>query len=116
MVMRLRNRVWKAGWALLVLSGLTACASGPARTPAQEQADREIAASVAAALDADKLLYARHITVRANGGVVRLTGFVWDNSDLVEAGRVAQLVPGVRRVVNDVELERNSSDNNGVTR
>lgn len=116
MVMRLRNRVWKAGWALLVLSGLTACASGPARTPAQEQADRDIAASVAAALDADKLLYARHIMVHANSGIVRLSGFVWDDSDLHEAERVAGLVPGVTRVINDVELERNSNDNNGVTR
>jgi len=67
-------------------------------------------------LDTDKKLYARHITVRADNGVVRLTGYVWDPPDLIEAKRVAALVPGVSQVVNDLELERNGSDNSGITR
>jgi osmotically-inducible protein OsmY len=115
-VSQLKNRVPHAALAMLLLSGITACATGPAKAPAEEQADRETAARVTAALDADKLLYARHITVRADNGVVRLGGFVWSDSDLHEAERIAGLVPGVTRVIDAIELDRNSNDNNGVTR
>ena len=110
------SRAACAGFALALLCGVAACATGPAKSDAQQQADREMAAHVQAALDADKQLYARHITVRADSGVVRLTGFVWDPPDLNEAKSVAELVPGVSSVVNDLELERNGMDNSGVTR
>src|ERR1700686_3404555 len=110
------SRAACAGFPLVLLCGVAACATGPAKSDAQQQADRETAAHVQAALDADKQLYARHITVRADSGVVRLTGFVWDPPDLNEAKSVAELVPGVSRVVNDLELNRNGMDNSGVTR
>jgi hyperosmotically inducible protein len=110
------SRAACAGFALALLCGVAACATGPAKSDAQRQADREMAAHVQDALDADKQLYARHITVRADNGVVRLTGFVWDPPDLNEAKSVAELVPGVSSVVNDLELERNGMDNSGVTR
>jgi hypothetical protein len=110
------NRAVCAGFALALLGGVVGCATGPAKSAAQQQADREMAARVQAALDADKHLYARHIFVRADNGVVRLTGFVWDPPDLMEAKSVAELVPGVSSVVNDLELQRNGMDNSGVTR
>ena len=110
------NRAACAGFALALLCGVVACATGPAKSDAQQQADREMAARVQSALDADQQLYARHITVRADNGVVRLMGFVWDPPDLNEAKSVAELVPGVSSVVNDLELERNGMDNSGVTR
>lgn len=110
------NRAACAGLALAWLCGLTACATGPPKSDAQQQADRETAARVQSALDADKLLYARHITVHSDNGVVRLSGFVWDPPDLIEAKSVAELVPGVSSVVNDLELQRNGMDNSGVTR
>lgn len=105
-----------AAFALGLLCGVAACATGPAKSDAQQQADRETAVRVQAALDADKHLYARHITVHADNGVVRLSGFVWDPPDLMEAKSVAELVSGVSSVVNDLELERNGMDNSGVTR
>ena len=92
------------------------CTVAPVKSEAQRQADREVAQSVQAALNADKQLYARHIFVRADNGVVRLYGFVWETPELYEAKRVAEHVPGVSRVVNDLELERNGMDNSGVTR
>jgi BON domain len=115
-VSRVMNRVACAGAAVLVLCGVLACTTPSAKSDAQRQADRETARSVQAALDADKKLYAKHITVRADNGVVRLSGYVWDPPDLIEAKRVAALVPGVSQVVNDLELERNGSDNSGITR
>jgi osmotically-inducible protein OsmY len=113
---RVMNRVACAGSAALVLGGVLACTTPSAKSDAERQADHETARSVKAALDADKKLYARHITVRADNGVVRLSGYVWDPPDLIEAKRVAALVPGVSQVVNDLELERNGSDNSGITR
>src|ERR1700724_3994572 len=110
------SRAACAGFALALLCGVAACATGPAKSDAQQQADREMAARVQSALDADKQLYARHISVHADNGVVRLTGFVWDPPDLNEARSVAELVPGVSSVVKDLELERNGMDNSGVTR
>lgn len=109
-------RLGCAGAAAAVLCTGYGCAAGPAKSDAQRQADREIAQSVQAALNADKQLYARHIFVRADNGVVHLSGFVWETPELFEAKRVAEQVPGVARVVNDLELDRNGMDNSGVTR
>jgi osmotically-inducible protein OsmY len=110
------SRVACMAAAVLVVCAVLACTTPPVKSDAQRQSDRETAGRVQAALNADKSLYARHIIVGADNGVVRLSGYVWDPPDLVEARRVAELVPGVSQVVNDLELERNGSDNSGITR
>ena len=102
--------------AVVVLCGLAACASGPRKTDAQLQADRETAERVETALNADKALYAKHISVRADNGIVRLTGYVWNASDFETARLIAEDVPGVTGVVNDLELNRNGNDNGPVAR
>jgi osmotically-inducible protein OsmY len=108
------SRVAGTGFAVALLCGVVACATG--RTDAQRQIDGETAVRVQAALDADKQLYAKHITVRVDHGVARLSGYVWDPPDLGEAKSVAELVEGVSGVVNDLELQRNGIDNSGVSR
>jgi osmotically-inducible protein OsmY len=110
------NRIKGVGTAVAVLLGALACTTPSAKSDAQRQADRETAGHVRAALDADKHLYARHIVVHADNGVVHLSGYVWDPPDLIEARRIAGLVPGVSQVVSDLELQRNGSDNSGITR
>jgi osmotically-inducible protein OsmY len=115
-VSAIMNRAACVGFALALLGCVVACATGPAKSDAQRQADRETAERVQAALDADKHLYAKHIYVRADNGVVHLSGYVWESPDLFEAKSVAELVPGVSSVVNDLELQRNGMDNSGVTR
>lgn len=104
-----------------VVCGLTACltlaaCTGPRKSEAQAQADKATAQRVESALAADQELFSRHITVKADDGVVRLTGFVWDPPDLEEAIRIAEAVPGVARVVNSLELQRNGMDNSPVSR
>ncbi len=89
------NRVRHVALAVTILCTAVACAMGPPKTAAQRQADKETAERVQAALDDDKLLYAKHITVRADSGVVRLSGYVWDPPDLNEAQSVAERVQGV---------------------
>jgi osmotically-inducible protein OsmY len=101
---------------MLLLCGALGCATGPPKTDAQRQADKEIAVRVQNALDADDMLYAKHIIVRADNGVVRLSGYVWDPPDLDEATRIAERVDGVLRVVNDLELQRNGIDDSSVVR
>ena len=102
--------------AVTVLCAVAACASGPQKTAAQAQTDKEIAERVETALSADKALYAKHISVGADNGVVSLTGYVWDPSDFQLAMAIAEGVPGVTRVENDLELNRNGNDNAPVAR
>jgi hyperosmotically inducible periplasmic protein len=106
---------WKV-LALVFLGSVIGCSSGPRKTEAERQADKAIEDRVELALSADKTLYARHIIVRADSGMVRLSGFVWDQPDLVEAERIAESVQGVSRVVNALELQRNGVDNSNVSR
>jgi len=115
-VSRVIKRVSYAGVAVAVLCGLAACASGPPKTTSQEEADRVMAERVEAALNADKALFAKHITAHADNGVVRLTGYVWEPTDFDEANYVASNVPGVTKVVNDLELNRNGNDNGPIAR
>lgn len=99
-----------ASTAVAVLCGVAACASGPPKTDAQRQADKETAERVETALSSDKVLYAKHIFVRADNGVVRLSGYVWEPSDFQLAIAIAENVPGVTQVVSDLELNRNGNE------
>jgi osmotically-inducible protein OsmY len=110
------SRLIKSAVAVAVLCGVAACASGPPKTEAQQQADKVTAERVEAALNADRTLYAKHIFVHADNGVIQLTGFVWDQPDYNEASFIAGNVPGVTRVVNDLELQRNGNNNGPVAR
>lgn len=109
------KRVACAGLAAVLLCGVVACATGPKLTVAQRQADKEIAARVQAALDADNDLYAKHIFVRSYDGVVELYGYVWTQPDSLLAQSIAENVQGVGRVVNNLELQLNGIDNSGVS-
>jgi len=98
-----------------VLWGVAACSSlYVPETAQQRQADKTLAERVEAALNADKALFAKHISAEATNGVVRLTGYVWDPADFDEAVYTASLVPGVNKVQNDLELNRNGNDNSPV--
>ena len=113
---RMIKRVSCAAVAVAVSFGVAACASGPPKTDAQVQTDKVLGERVEAALNADKSLFAKHITAHADNGVVRLTGYVWEATDFDEAVFIAGGVPGVTQVVNDLELNRNGNDNGPVAR
>jgi osmotically-inducible protein OsmY len=117
MVSGLMNRAARWLVALAAVCALASCAhSGPPKTEAQRQADQALADKVEAALTSDKLFYGRLITVRADNGVVYLTGYVWDPPDLETARTIAEGVDGVTGVVNDLELQRNGIDQSPVSR
>ena len=112
---RVIKHVPRAVVAVALVCGVAACASAPPKTTSQLQADKELSEKVEAALNADKALFAKHISATANNGVVHLTGFVWETGDFEEAVYIASNVPGVTKVVNDLELNRNGNDSNPVS-
>jgi osmotically-inducible protein OsmY len=110
------NRISRTALAAAVLCGAVACAAGPRKTEAERQADADTVNQVQLALNADKELFARHISVRADNGVVHLGGYVWTLPELQDAIRVAGTVPGVVKVVNSMELDRSGLSNSSVSR
>lgn len=91
---------------LVAACGLVACSTPPRRTAAEQAADADIASRVEATLLADPNIYARHIDITVDRGVVRLAGYVWETDDFKTARRDAASVAGVKTVVTDMELNR----------
>jgi osmotically-inducible protein OsmY len=98
------------------LAAASACSTAPVKTSEQAQNDRETAAAVQQALKADTDIYTQHVTVLADRGVVHLSGYVWSDNDRYEAEQTAEAVPGVNKVVDEMELEREGIDNSPVSR
>ncbi|MGF6574787.1 hyperosmotically inducible protein [Paraburkholderia sp. GAS333] len=84
----------------------SASASATASATSGAVSNKQLAASVRSALRSERRhgLKSSYIRVRANGGVVTLTGVVADNSQIGLATSVAQRVPGVSSVVNKLKL------------
>ncbi|MFI4889570.1 MAG: BON domain-containing protein [Steroidobacterales bacterium] len=93
-------------------------AAGPEKPPGQlggilvttrrepdPAADAALAQTAAAALHADPFFYDAHVTVTVRNGILTLHGIVFDEWDLRDALRLARRVPGVHRVVNDLEIK-----------
>jgi osmotically-inducible protein OsmY len=100
------KRVLPAVVTVVTACGIAGCTATSNRTAAQRAADSEIAGRVEAALSADPNIYARHIDVEVDQGVVHLGGYVWSTEDFQIARRDAASVPGVRTVNTDMELMR----------
>src|SRR5882724_4897370 len=84
--------------AVGVSVALGACAAQLPRTADERFADDVVATRVEDALLRDPQIYARHIDVSVERGIVRLSGFVWSGEELYEARRIAATVPGVASV------------------
>jgi osmotically-inducible protein OsmY len=116
MLFQRSTRMLYAGLAITASLGAAACSTTSHRTAAQRQTDNETAARVSSALNADPEIYARHIDVRADNGVVHLGGYVWSDGDLFKAQQIAATVSGVTEVVDDMELERGGVTNSATSR
>jgi osmotically-inducible protein OsmY len=106
---------WSAGAAALLaaLTLIAACVSSAPKSAKQTQADEETAQRVYSALNADPTYYFRHVNVRVDGGVVQLSGYIWSIPAIYRAKQIAAGVPGVTRVVNAMELEREGTHGGG---
>jgi osmotically-inducible protein OsmY len=76
-----------------------------AKRRADAVADETVKRQVEAALRSDPLFYDEHVTVTIDNGVVTLQGIVFDDWDLRTAMRISRKMPGVKRVVNDLEIK-----------
>jgi osmotically-inducible protein OsmY len=76
-------------------------------------ADVETADRVQAALFADPDLYARHIDIAVDRGVVHLGGYVWENEDFQRVRNDVAGLPGVRSVLTEMELKRGGIGGSG---
>lgn len=100
---------------LLVLLGAVAmgCAASPPQSPQQAAADEALAARIHSALGADEIHFYRHVNVEVDKGVVQLSGYVWDMDDMYHAKQLVGSIPGVVKVVNQMQLERNGNRGGG---
>ena len=97
--------------ALLALTVSTGYAfASPSGPETDRQADRVITQQVCDALAADPIHYFRHVDVYVRDGVATLSGFVWEPQDIYRARELTARVPGVVRVVNQMELNRFGED------
>jgi osmotically-inducible protein OsmY len=96
--------VARAAVVLVVAAGTFGCATPDPRTPDQRASDQAIASQIHSALLADSNVYSSHINVDVKGGVVWLTGWVTSAEESQAAVGDISAVPGVRRVVDQVEL------------
>jgi osmotically-inducible protein OsmY len=102
--MHFAPRALRTGILLAATIGVLACSTPDERTDSERNADRTITKRVEAALHHDPYLDADHIDVQTVRGVVRLSGLVGTASDLRVALRISWSVPGVQRVVDDLEV------------
>ncbi|MGF6371838.1 hyperosmotically inducible protein [Paraburkholderia sp. RAU6.4a] len=79
---------------------------GSSASASSRQADRALGRKVRAALMKDKEISASNISVRARGGAVTLFGTVPDAAQIDRAAGVAEAVPGVTTVKNNLTLKR----------
>ena len=102
---------WRGG-ALVVAFGvaLAGCATAPPKSRALTATDEALAQRVYSTLDADPTYYFRHVNVQVSDGVALLSGYVWSPQAIFRARALAGNVPGVVRVVNQMELERNGTN------
>jgi osmotically-inducible protein OsmY len=98
------SRALKLVIVLAAMASVAACATEARRTLAERVADQELAARVEQALLRDPQIYARHVDVETDHGVVRLSGYVWSADDLYRARHLAATVPGVTAVVSQLEI------------
>jgi len=86
-------------WVVLLIGVL---AVGVACTKAA--GDSELTGEVQSRLNADSGLQGKQLTVQASGGVVTLSGTVDNDTQRTAASRYASSVPGVKQVVNNLQV------------
>lgn len=76
----------------------------------RQVADEQVTQQVQRTLTDDPWIYAEHITVTTQNGVVRVEGFVGDTGERFRILRLCRKIPGARRVVDALEVVSNDPD------
>ncbi|MDN0073398.1 BON domain-containing protein [Crenobacter sp. SG2303] len=105
-----QKQAWRASEVTASVAGVSAVRNDlriktPNGTAAGYLSDAAITSKVKAALLEDKHVKSVPISVKTDGGVVQLTGFVQNKSQITQAGRVAAGVKDVKSVQNELRLK-----------
>jgi len=76
----------------------------------RQAADERVTRQVEQTLTNDPWIFADHITITTQNGVVRLEGIVGDTGEMFRIMRLCRKIPGARRVVNALEIMNNDPD------
>ena len=66
--------------------------------------DAEVTAQVETALHSDRYIFSEHVTITAKNGVVTLRGIAVDYWDVIAMKRLVRRMPGVKRVVDALDI------------
>ncbi len=77
-----------------------------AKRRAQAVADVELKRQVEVALASDAYFYSEHVPVTIAHGIATLHGLIFDDWDMRNAIRISRRIPGVRKVINDLEIKQ----------
>jgi osmotically-inducible protein OsmY len=77
---------------------------------ASREQDEALTAKVVQALQDDPYIFADHVSIETENGIVRVRGVVTDVTDMRRALFLARRVAGRRRVYNELELQSLSAD------
>jgi hyperosmotically inducible protein len=102
----MRRKIHHMTTAVVLLFALWGCQAMTGRTAGQNIDDSNITAAVKAQLAQDKLSTLTRIEVDTNDGVVALNGTVESAEQRARAEQLARKVGGVKRVVNNLQVQR----------
>jgi hyperosmotically inducible protein len=102
----MRGKIHKLVAAIIVSLTLGGCQAITGRTAGQNLDDTNVTAAVKAQLGQDKLSTLTRIDVDTNDGVVALNGTVESAEQRARAEQLARKVNGVKRVVNNLQVQR----------
>jgi osmotically-inducible protein OsmY len=66
--------------------------------------DEEVREQVETALHSDRYIFSEHVAVTSKNGVVTLHGIATDYWDVIAMKRLVRRMPGVKRVVDDIDI------------
>jgi osmotically-inducible protein OsmY len=66
--------------------------------------DEEVREQVETALHSDRYIFSEHVAVTSKNGVVTLRGIATDYWDVIAMKRLVRRMPGVKRVVDDIDI------------
>ncbi len=76
----------------------------------RQATDEQVTRQVQKTLTEDPFIYAEHVIITTQNGVLRLEGIVGDNGERFRILRLCRRIPGVRRVVDALEKPDNDAD------
>jgi osmotically-inducible protein OsmY len=68
------------------------------------KSDAEVTEQVETALHQDRYIFSEHVTISSKNGVVTLRGIAVDYWDVIAMKRLVRKMPGVKRVVDNLDI------------